>query len=397
MFCVRTMRSVTAAVLLALTTFSASQPAAAAASLSLSLLSHQLPQSGDGKLKVSVVDTATGEAVLAEAVVTLEAIRTPRTVQMVDKLMTRTTDGIWAAELFQNQKQIGTYRVTVSASSGDSRGSLTTDVVITGRVELSDIKAAVEGGSSRDTQPLTLGQSMSEPLSLQPGIKSKAVFTFTVTQADASGFSPHQAMVRATHVASGAAVFVRGRAADDGYHRITFNNADINAQADGRGGLYDLSLLVADAAIENPTQWTFGQIDVLAGTQLWKATSAAKPEIHHVFRQPDKRTSPVISVFFATLQVALLAGLLVVVRTVTDARLAGVPRTAGGWSLAVLFHCCLIVTLLLLLAFWIDLTILQLVPVLAVAAPVTAGCGYMLLSHLATSQYRESRTQLKTE
>jgi hypothetical protein len=110
-FCIRTMRSVTAAVLLALTTFSALQPtAAAAASLSLSLLSHQLPQSGDGKLKVSVVDTATGEAVPAEAVVTLEAMRTPRTSQMVDELMARTTDGTWTAELFQIQKQLGTYR-----------------------------------------------------------------------------------------------------------------------------------------------------------------------------------------------------------------------------------------------------------------------------------------------
>jgi hypothetical protein len=39
----------------------------------------------------------------------------------------------------------------------------------------------------------------------------------------------------------------------------------------------------------------------------------------------------------------------------------------------------------------------QLVPLLAVAAPVTAGWGYLLLSHLATSQYRESPTQLKTE
>lgn len=39
-----------------------------------------------------------------------------------------------------------------------------------------------------------------------------------------------QAMVRAVHVESGAAVFVRGRAADDGYHRATLTMADITTQ-----------------------------------------------------------------------------------------------------------------------------------------------------------------------
>lgn len=363
----------------------------------MKLLSQRLPQSGSGWLKVSVVDAATGDMVPEEAVVMLESIRTATDLRSIEARMFRYDDGTWGTELFKLQKQLGTYTLAMSATTEGSAGSLTADVVIGGLVEVTDMKAAVETVTSRDTQPLTMGQPLAETLSLPSGFTAKAVFTFTVTQSDNSGFSPHQAMVRAVHVESGAVVFVRGRSADDGYHRATLTISDINTQADGQGGLYDLSLLVADAAIESPTQWTFGQIDITAGTQLSKELPTAKPEIHHVFREADTRTHPAVSVFFAALQVAALGGLLLVLWRITGARLAGLPRTAGGWAAAVAFHSCLTAVLALLLAFWVRMTILEMLPFMAVVAPLTGGCGFLLLSHLATAQLQDSHAPLKTE
>lgn len=369
----------------------------AASELSLTLLSQQLPQGGNGQVKIAVVDAGTGKPVPSEAIVSLKSLGSVTDVRSIEEPMTRLDDGTWAVELFKQQKQLGTYTLVVSASSGGSRGSLTADVVITGRVEVSDMKAEVETVTSRDTQKLTMGQPLPEALSLPASFTAKALFTFTVTQSDGAGFSPHQAMVRAVHVESGVTVLVRGRAADDGYHRATLSAADINAQAEGRGGVYDLTLLVADAAIVNPTQWTFGKIDVTADSQLWKGQPTARPEIHHVFRKPDKRTHPVIPVFFAILQVAALGVLLAALWHITGARLGALPQTAGGWAAAAAFHGCLAAVLLLLLAFWVNLTILEMLPLMAVIGPLTAGSGYLLLSHLATSQFRDSRSQLKTE
>jgi hypothetical protein len=48
-------------------------------------------------------------------------------------------------------------------------------------------------------------------------------------------------------------------------HRAAFSAAEVAVQADGRGGLYDLALLVGDAAVANPIEWRLGQV----GRMLW--------------------------------------------------------------------------------------------------------------------------------
>ena len=43
-------------------------------------------------------------------------------------------------------------------------------------------------------------------------------------------------------------------------HRVAFSAAEVALQADGRGGLYDLALLVGDAAVASPIEWRLGQV-----------------------------------------------------------------------------------------------------------------------------------------
>lgn len=58
--------------------------------------------------------------------------------------------------------------------------------------------------------------------------------------------------------------YFRAKAGDAGAHRAVFNAADVAAQTDGRGGLYDLALLVGDAAAANPIEWSLGQVRAIA-------------------------------------------------------------------------------------------------------------------------------------
>lgn len=81
---------------------------------------------------------------------------------------------------------------------------------------------------------------------------------------------------------------------------------------------------------------------------------------------------------------ALFLGLLVVLSRIAGGSLKGFPRTAGGALSAVGFHACLFGLLGLYLQFWARLSLLQLVPLLAVGGPVTAIFGYFALSHLAS-------------
>lgn len=50
------------------------------------------------------------------------------------------------------------------------------------------------------------------------------------------------------------------QAGEAGAHRAAFSAAEISLQADGRGGLYDLDLLIGDAAVANPIKWRLGQV-----------------------------------------------------------------------------------------------------------------------------------------
>lgn len=85
------------------------QYTAAAAELSLKLVSQQLPRSGNGWIRISVADAATGKAVPEDAVVELDSIKTATDIRSIEARMLRDDDGTWGVELFMHQKQLGTY------------------------------------------------------------------------------------------------------------------------------------------------------------------------------------------------------------------------------------------------------------------------------------------------
>ena len=80
---------------------------ATAAQLALKVLSTQLPQSGNGWLRVAVTETATGETAPRDSVVVLDSVNDVKTAHV---RLWRNEDGTFGAEFFQLQKQLGTYR-----------------------------------------------------------------------------------------------------------------------------------------------------------------------------------------------------------------------------------------------------------------------------------------------
>lgn len=65
------------------------------------------------------------------------------------------------------------------------------------------------------------------------------------------------------------------QAGEAGVHRAAFTAAEIAVQADGRGGLYDLALLVGDAAVANPIEWRLGQV-----SPVTLVPSSAQQQVH---------------------------------------------------------------------------------------------------------------------
>ena len=66
------------------------------------------------------------------------------------------------------------------------------------------------------------------------------------------------------------------QAGEAGVHRAAFTAAEVAVQADGRGGLYDLALLVGDAAVANPIEWRLGQVSTVTIVPSFCLTAGAR-------------------------------------------------------------------------------------------------------------------------
>lgn len=364
---------------------------AAAEPLQLKLLTPSVQDRGQGWLQVGVTDAAGQPA--PDATVWLKSANAPDGSALAsDVQLWLNDDKSFGMDLGKLNPQPGLYTLTMTAQKAGETTTAQARVAWTTEVEVVGVKAGVETGSSVDAQELSYPKQLPTTLSLVTDGASKVVVEFSVRRGPNSAaagevFRPHQAFVRAVHVGTGAAATFRSKAGAAGVHRAAFSAAEVAVQADGRGGLYELALLVGDAAVANPIDWRLGQVDVPAGrADAVAAPAGAKPEIRHQFRAPEKHPLALIPVAFAALQVALFLGLVwaMVSGKGLGVRFRGLPNTAGGAVAALGFHGGLFGILALYLLFWLRLSLLQLIPLLAVAGLVTAVFGYALLSHLAS-------------
>jgi oligosaccharyltransferase complex subunit delta (ribophorin II) len=89
-------------------------------------------------------------------------------------------------------------------------------------------------------------------------------------------------------------------------------------------GEYEMVVTVGDDALEAGVRWPLGMVTIspAAGNSGAKASAAVptaaqldaqpKPEIHHIFRKPDRRPPAAISMLFATAAVAIPAAYLLI-------------------------------------------------------------------------------------
>ena len=98
---------------------------------------------------------------------------------------------------------------------------------------------------------------------------------------------------------------------------------DLNLQTRAKdlnymNGMYEISLIIGDAVISNPIQWKIAKIRLQLSSQPSTPEEpvspfSPKPEIKHLFREPEKRPPLVISNAFSVLvlvPVVILFGLV---------------------------------------------------------------------------------------
>lgn len=224
----------------------------------------------------------------------------------------------------------------------------------------------------------------SAPLkSLGVGPQQQLEVTFSV-----SGPKPQQVMVLIISKASGATGTVLAKSKKGSTYSAVLNPASLATQLGSLTGEFEVVLLVGSSSVSKAVRWSLGTV-VLSGPSSKPAHRSianqrhvfVRPEIHHIFRAPDKRAPAPVSLAFAGLALAPLL-LVFIGAGVVGANFKGFPANSSGfWSL--LFHGGIGAMLALYLLFWLKLNLAQTLPLIAVLGLVTAFVGYKALSGLA--------------
>lgn len=190
----------------------------------------------------------------------------------------------------------------------------------------------------------------------------------------------HQAFVR---LSSGKKeiIFVAGQESNNQYKV----EADLGQELPV-SDVFDIELIIGDSIVTNPFRWSVGEIEVKitnpqsAGSP--KIVRGPKPEIVHMFRQPDKRPAKAVSLLFTALTAAPFLILL--------ALWAKIGVNLGNFSArAVPFHLGFGAILGLFTLFWLQLDMFTTCAWLIPVGSFTFFTGHRFLSYVARGKKPE--------
>jgi len=197
-------------------------------------------------------------------------------------------------------------------------------------------------------------------------------------------FTVQQAFVCLTHVSSGAEIHYVAEAGVDSNYKFEL---DLNAAAadfNSKAGDYSVTLVLGDAVVSNPTAWTAATVTINFPESEETSVGGvyeAKPEIRHLFREPEARPATIVSNAFTLLCLSPFLVMLLLWARI-GANVSNLPISVSALG----FHLGLGSIFALYALFWLQLNMFQTVKYLVVLGVVTFLCGNSLLSGIAKSK-----------
>jgi len=160
---------------------------------------------------------------------------------------------------------------------------------------------------------------------------------------------------------------------------------DVSAKAKefgSKSGKYSVSLIIGDAVVSNPTNWNLADITLQFPAADGQAggvpDNKPKPEIRHLFREPEKRPPQIVSTAFTGLCLVPI-GLMLVVWMKLGVNISNFPVSPT----AIGFHLGLGSIFFLYLQFWLHLDMFSTIKYLIMVGVVTFLCGNSMLVKIA--------------
>ncbi|KAI9556768.1 hypothetical protein GHT06_016559 [Daphnia sinensis] len=356
--------------------------------VAITLASKAAVSKSEPKFQVKVTNIL-GKSLGSVTVIADSATRTLDDAVVLSQKQLTPKDGLFELDLMSSNPGKGVYRVALSASSSDDTrlvgnvGAIVEVKVLT--------KIAIEeteiGTADSDQSTAAKLRKISYPKKLDGSLEAdshqKLILKFLLRDTLTKELvTVHQAFVRLTHRESQQEIFFVAEPDVNDAYKFDLDLATKAKDFLYLSGHYSMDLIIGDAVIENPTVWQIAELQLSFATPSAgqpKSSKASemyqmKPEIKHMFREPEKRPPGIVSNTFT-----LLAILPFVIFIVLVSRL-GVNFSSFSFSLSALgFHLSIGGIFVLFVSFWLYLNMFQTLKLLVVIAiPAFVSGNYML-------------------
>uniref|UniRef100_A0A8C6PBJ0 Dolichyl-diphosphooligosaccharide--protein glycosyltransferase subunit 2 n=1 Tax=Nothobranchius furzeri TaxID=105023 RepID=A0A8C6PBJ0_NOTFU len=301
-------------------------------------------------------------------------------------------DGVFELNFMSSQPASGYYQFTV-AVTGDSR-------LVASHVELK-VKVSTEVSvSNMDLSVVDKDQSIgTKTTRVDYPSKAKSPFTADSHQNFAMSFqlvdvntgqelTPHQTFVRLHNQKTGQEVVFVAEPDSKNLYKFELDAAERKSEFDSMSGTYSLYLIVGDATLENPILWNVADVvlkfveeEAPAAVQP-KTLYVPKPEIQHLFREPEKKPPTVVSNTFTALVLSPFL-LLLILWFKLGANISSFSFSPS----TILFHVGHAAMLGLMYVYWTHLNMFQTLKYLAIIGGVTFLAGNRMLAQKAVKRY----------
>ncbi|KAM7423154.1 hypothetical protein PAMA_010941 [Pampus argenteus] len=303
-------------------------------------------------------------------------------------------DGVFELNFMSSQPASGYYQFTV-AVKGDSR-------LVANHVELK-VKVSTEVAvTNMDLSVVDKDQSIgTKTTRVDYPSKAKTPFTADSHQNFAMSFqlvdvntgvelTPHQTFVRLHNQKTGQEVVFVAEPDSKNLYKFELDTAERKSEFDSISGTYSLHLIVGDATLDNPILWNVADVllkfvdeEAPAAIQP-KTLYIPKPEIQHLFREPEKKPPTVVSNTFTALILSpfLLLLILWIKLGANTSNFSFSPST-------VLFHIGHAAMLGLMYVYWTHLNMFQTLKYLAIIGGITFLAGNRMLAQKAVKRLQK--------
>uniref|UniRef100_A0A803ST11 Dolichyl-diphosphooligosaccharide--protein glycosyltransferase subunit 2 n=1 Tax=Anolis carolinensis TaxID=28377 RepID=A0A803ST11_ANOCA len=198
---------------------------------------------------------------------------------------------------------------------------------------------------------------------------------------------PHQTFVRLHNQKTGQEVVFVAEPDSKNIYKFELDTSERKTEFDSASGTYTLYLIIGDATLENPILWNVADVVIkfpeedAPSTVLSKTLFTPKPEIQHLFREPEKRPPTVVSNTFTAMILSplLLLFILWIKIGANISNFSFAPST-------IIFHLGHAAMLGLMYVYWTQLNMFQTMKYLAILGTLTFLAGNRMLAQKAVKR-----------